>query len=141
MSLSKYAKLSTSEIADKPHQPLSFMFAKRQFGKKTVLKRYFQPPWFSRWKWLYYNEGRALAFCFTCMKAYTENKLCSATNLETMYISTGYGNWKDASVTFAAHEASTCHKDAILKTITLPATTRNIGESTLRTNLNAVNAS
>ena len=56
--------------------------------------------------------------------------VCTASaNLETTYISTGYSNWKDASVRIAAHEASTCHKDAVLKTITLPATTRDIGES------------
>ena len=46
-----------------------------------------------------------------------------------LYISTGYNNWKDASGRFAAHEASTCHKDAIPKTIALPATMHNIGKS------------
>ena len=131
MSLSKYfqAKLPTPLLAEKPHQPLSFKFPKHEFGEKSVVKRSFQPQWFSRWKWLHYDEERDLAFCFTCVKAYKENKLHSSTNLETTYISTGYSNWKDASVRIAAHEASTCHKEAVLKTITLPATTHDIGES------------
>lgn len=30
---------------------------------------------------------------------------------------------------FAGHEASVCHKDAVLKVVTLPATTKNVGES------------
>ena len=109
MSLSKYfqAKLPTPSVAEKPHQPLSFKFPKREFGKKSVVKRSFQPQWFARWKWLHYDEERDLAFCFTCVKAYKENKLHSSANLETAYISTGYSNWKDASVRIAAHEAST----------------------------------
>ena len=96
MSLSKYfqAKLPTPSVAEKPHQPLSFKFPKREFGKKSVVKRSFQPQWFARWKWLHYDEERDLAFCFTCVKAYKENKLHPSANVETTYISTGYSNWK-----------------------------------------------
>ncbi len=36
---------------------------------------------------------------------------------------------KDACVKFPNHESSRCHKDAVLKTITLPATTKDIGEN------------
>ncbi len=64
------------------------------------------------------------AFCFICVKAYSENKLNSVSNVETTYISSGYTNWKDACVKFPNHESSRCHK-----TITLPATTKDIGES------------
>ena len=37
-------------------------------------------------------------------------------------------NWKDATAKFAKHEGSRCHKDSVLKTITLPATTSDVGE-------------
>ena len=40
------------------------------------------------------------------------------------YISTGFSNWKDSSVRLSAHETKT----AVLKTVTLPATTRDVGE-------------
>ena len=56
-------------------------------------------------------------------------KLHTASSLEATYISKGFCNWKEASVRFAAHEESSCHKEAVLKTITMPATTRHIGES------------
>ncbi len=45
------------------------------------------------------------------------------------YISSGYTNWKDACAKFPNHESSRYHKDAVLKTITLPATAKDIGES------------
>ena len=38
-------------------------------------------------------------------------------------------NWKEATVRFPKHEESNCHKEAMLQTVTLPATTRDIGES------------
>ena len=63
-----------------------------------------------------------------CVKAYSENKLNSVNNLDSTYISSGYTNWKDACVKFPNHESSRCHKDAVLKTVTLPATTQDVGE-------------
>ena len=122
----KRKRFQTPPIDDKPHQPRNFKFPKRSFGKKTVVQRAFQSQWFSRWKWLHYVEESDAVFCYTCVKAYSENKLFSVGILESTYISTGYTNWKDACVKFAAHEASQCHKDSVLKTITLPATTRDI---------------
>ena len=133
MAPSKYASalvmLPTHSIGEKPHQPLSFKFPKREYGKKTVVKRSFQAQWFKRWSWLHYDEDRDVVFCFTCVKAYLEKKLHSTSSLEATYISKGYSNWKDAVIRFTSHQASTCHRDAVLKTITLPATTRDVGES------------
>ena len=121
--------LPTPAIGSKPHQPVSFKFPKREYGKKTVVKRSFQPQWFSSWPWLHYDEQRDLVFCYACVKAYREKKLQCIGNLESAYISTGFANWKEARARFSAHESSTCHKDAVLKTVTLPATVRDIGEA------------
>ena len=63
------------------------------------------------------------------MKAYAEKKRHSFTHLERTYISIGFSNWKEVRARFSAHESSTCHRDAFLKTITLPATVRDIGET------------
>ncbi len=123
---------STPILGDKPHQPLTLRFPKRQFGNKTVVKRSFQPQWFQRWTWIHYDEDHDLAYCYLCTKAYKEGKFISCSRLEYTYISKGYSNWKDATVNFAAHDKSSCHKEAILKVVTLPATTRNIGEQLCR---------
>ena len=45
--------------------------------------------------------------------------------------SAGYANWKDALVKkrgFAAHEQSHCHKHVVIRVVTIPATTRDVGE-------------
>ena len=59
-------RLQTPAIGDKPHQPSSFRFPKREFGNTLVMKRSFQRKWFDRWSWLHYEENLDLAFCFTC---------------------------------------------------------------------------
>ena len=67
-------------------------------------------------------------FCFTCVVAFQNNHLQSVSCLEQTFISTRFSNWKDATTKFNKHEASQYHKEAVLKTITLPATTGNVGE-------------
>ena len=131
LSLSKMKrdKLNTPKIGDKPHQPSKFKFPKRPFGLKTVVFWEFQENWFSRWSWLHYVEEDDTAHCFNCVKAYQLNKLDSTSSLESAYISDGFMNWKEATVRFPKHEESNCHKEAMLQTVTLPATTRDIGES------------
>jgi hypothetical protein len=126
MALCKYFDklLPLPVIGDSPHQPSNFKFPKREFGQSTIVKRSFQPQWFSRWTWLHYVEVNDLAYCYVCVKAYKENKLISTSNIESTY---GYSNWKEAAVRFVGHEASTCHKDALLKVVTLSK--EDVGES------------
>ena len=112
MSLSKTKrdKLSTPAIGDKPHKPSKFKFPKRSFGQKTVVSRAFQGTWFLRWSWLHYVEDDDKAYCFHCVKAYQQNHLHSVGSLESVYISDGFTNWKEASVRFPKHKESNCHK-------------------------------
>lgn len=121
-------RLQVPDIGDRPHQP-AFKFPNREFGKSKVVRRSFQPQWFKRWPWLHYKEDTDSVYCFVCVKAYSNNLLLSVGSLESTYISSGYTNWKDACVKFPNHELSKCHKDSVLKTVTLPATTRDVGES------------
>ena len=39
-----------------------------------------------------------------------------------------FNNWKDATVGFASHEKSVTHRRAVEAVITIPQTTRNVGE-------------
>ena len=130
MTLSKLhsTRLSVPVVSDKPHHPIDFAFPSREFGKKNPTKRSFQARWFKQWKWIHYNEENDSAYCFYCVKAYKENKLNNIPNLEKTYISTGFTNWKEATSRFTSHEATRCHRDAMLKIVTLPATTCDIGE-------------
>ena len=126
MALSKLTRVGFSE---KPHQPFNLSFPKREFGKKTVKKSSFQASWFKKHTWLHYDEERDVAFCHTCIRAYKEKKITwNAGNLDPAFISSGYYNWKDASVKLKAHENSKCHLEAVEKIFTLPSTTEDIAE-------------
>jgi len=112
----------------RPNQPKAFRFPKRSFGQKTPVQRSFQASWFDNKSWLHYDESQDLAFCHLCMTASSEGKL-SNNCTEKTFISKGFCNWKDALPTFKKHENSNCHKEATERLVTLPQTTRDIGES------------
>lgn len=89
-----------------------------------------RPQWFLVENGSIMLEDRDGSFGFTCVKAYSETSyILSVSSLESTYISSGYTNWKDASAKFADHKDSRCHKEAVLKMVTLPATTRDIADS------------
>ena len=48
------------------HPAANFVFPKRDFGKKIVVKRSCQADYFRTWPWLTYNEQRDVVFCHTC---------------------------------------------------------------------------
>ena len=64
--------------------------------------------------------------CYTCLKAKLEKELSWAANADAAFTDKGYTNWKDATVRFSAHKASSCHKEAVLKVTTLPASTPDV---------------
>lgn len=45
------------------------------------------------------------------------------------FVTRGFHNWKLATTSFRQHETSACHKQAVERVFTLPATTRDIGET------------
>ena len=65
----------SSSASETPHQPLSFPFPKRPFGKKNVVYRSFQPSWFASWTWLHYDETTDAVLCHLCTKAVREKKM------------------------------------------------------------------
>ena len=115
---------------NKPVQPLQFHFPKREFGKTKIVKRAFQAQWFGKWQWLHYDCARDLVFCHTCVTACKTGKLrLSKGNVkDSAFLFAGFSNWKDATVAFGSHEKSTTHKRAVEGIITLPQTTRDVGE-------------
>ena len=43
-------------------------------------------------------------------------------------VTRGFSNWKDATTGFKNHVKSACHREAVEVLVTLPATTRDVGE-------------
>ena len=115
---------------NKPNQPPQFDFPKREFGKTKPVKRVFQAQWFKKWKWLHYDCSRDLVFCHICISALKGGMLNrSVGNVkDSAFLFSGFSNWKDATVGFASHEKSVTHRRAVEAVITIPQTTRNVGE-------------
>ena len=123
MALSKQAVVKYPDISAKPHQPVRFVFPKRDYGKQVV-RRCCQSAWFERWPWLHYREDDDCVFCHTCVKAFNEVKIPTR-NAEDAFVMCRFHNWKLATTSFHQHEASACHKEAMERVFTLPATTRD----------------
>ena len=130
MALSKLtAAVNYPVISGKPHQPVRFEFPKRDFGKQVVVKRSCQSAWFMKWTWLHYHEDDDnYVFCHTCVKAFKELKMPTR-NAEDAFVIRGFHNWKLATASFRQHEASACHREAVERIFTLPATTTDVGEA------------
>ena len=106
----------------------TFTFPSVSLGNHWWWSAHSSSKWFQRWPWLHYDEDRDLAFCFTCVVVYTNNHLYSTPFLELSFISMGFSYWKDAVTKFTWHASSQCHKDAVLKTIMLLSTSKDVGE-------------
>ena len=123
---------SLPNIGKKPNQPKRFLFLKRKYGKKTIVKHAFQQQWFHNWPWIHYDEAKDVAFCHTCVTAVRSKKLKNVLNNgDLAFIHRGYANWKDASGktgAFCKHESSSVHKQAVEVIYTLPRTTPDVGE-------------
>ena len=121
--------MTNQDHSDEAHQPKKFNFPKREFGKTKVIMRSFQPSWFEKWHWLHYNESEDSVLCHTCAKASLQKKIQWSLSADMAFIARGFTNWKDATVKFALHQSSNCHKEAVLKMVTMPSCSKNIAES------------
>ena len=123
---------SLPNVGEKLNQPKRFLFPKREYGKKTIVKRAFQQQWFHHWPWIHYDEVNDVAFCHTCVAAARSRKLKNvSSNGDLTFIHRCYANWKDASGktgAFCKHESSSLHKQAVEVIYTLPRTTPDVGE-------------
>ena len=90
---------SSSSIGDQPKQPSSFKISAFLVQEVSVAT---------------YDQVNDKAFCFTCLEALGNLKICAIKGDE-VFLSRGYtGNWKDASgdkrVGFSAHKRFQVHK-------------------------------
>ena len=92
------------------------------------MKRSCQSAWFSEWPWLHYREHDDSVFCHTCVLAFKDLKM-PFRNADDAFVMQGFCNWKLATTSFRQHEASACHKEAVERVFTLPATTKDIVET------------
>ena len=97
---------AASVVPVEPNQPTNFAFPKRKFGVKTPTWRSFQASWFKRWSWLTYDQNQDKVYCFSCVRVTSQGKVVVKGKTEEAFTSTGYCNWKDATIGFQKHECS-----------------------------------
>ena len=61
--------------------------------------------------------------------ASTEAAVDDGWERDVAFVSNGFANWKDATISFRKRDSSKHHKEAFERMVTLPATTRDIGET------------
>ena len=89
-----------------PHQPQTFNFPKRSFGKSKIVERSFQPGWFQKWPFLHYDESNDSVFCHVCTMSFKLKRMKSSTRADPAFVtrgSRGFHNWKDATMAFRNH--------------------------------------
>ena len=136
MALSKSLATSSSlpDLPPQPsHPPSKFVFPKREFGKKQIMKRSCQASWFSTWPWLHYQTHNPddVVFCHVCVSA-LKSKRMERSKDDLAFTSNGFKNWKDATISFKNHEASASHKEALQMVMVIPATCSDVGEMLCR---------
>lgn len=127
MSASASSEGSPLEIGDKPHQLRNIQFPLRCFGAAKPTYHSFQAGWFDKLSWLHWNVGSESTFCHLCVKA-SRAGLFLTKSAETAFISSGFQSRKEAMRVMDRHETSLCHREAVEKLITIPATTTPVDE-------------
>ena len=69
-----------------------------------------------------------MCFCHICIQAHHEKNISSG-YIDKGFISRGFCNGKDATIVFKKHDHSKCHREALERTLTLPKSTKDIGET------------
>ena len=84
------------------------------------------------WPWIYYDEVKDVALCYTCVTAVRSKKLKNVPSIGDLpFIHCGYANWKDTCEkigAFCKHECNSLHKQAVEVIYTFPRTTPDIGK-------------
>ena len=100
------------DLPDSPFQPSAgdLVFPKCKFGESKPVFRSFQPLWIKKWLWIHYDAANDRVFCFTCARAVRQGSVSVTGRSESVFVSRGYTNWKDATGDkkgeFAMHERS-----------------------------------
>ncbi len=90
------------------------------------MKRSCKSDWFGKWKWLHYCENDDHVLCYVCVCAVKPNKMTVGRG-DAAFITKGFSNWKDGTIAFKKHEASSCHRQALQVTVVIPLSCPDVG--------------
>ena len=81
-----YFSLESAVIPTKPHQPLSFNFPKRSFGKK---RKVFLAKMVCKMAFLFlhYDESKDAVFCHTCLMGFKLKRMKTSMRADPTFVS------------------------------------------------------
>ena len=111
-------------VGEAANQSLDFNYSKRELGKTKVCAQSSSGSMVCQGALATLRTAQDLAFCHTWVTAVASGKLALLTGnvKDSAFISTGFSNWNDVTVSFAHHMDSTTQKTAVELVITLPKT-------------------
>ena len=71
--------------------------------------------WFDRYSWLTLCETKNVLFCHCCVAAHRKHLIHFSTKGDDAFVKSGFSRWKNALECFSKHEASSAHREAVMK--------------------------
>lgn len=98
--------LPEATLSSGPHQPVLDHYPKSCFGARM---RNFRSAWYSQFCWLEYSQHDDAAYCYYCRLFIDKASLKKQI---TVFVQSGFTNWRDAVISFSRHEQSEQHKQS-----------------------------
>ena len=78
-------------------------------------KRSVSASWFDCYTWLTLCEARNVLVCHCCVEAHSQRLIAFFRKGDDVFVSSSFSWWKNALERFAKHEASSVHREAVMK--------------------------
>lgn len=103
------------ETTDSHTDPAQGTSAAAPVVRSVSTKRRFVPTWIDSFPWIQYDTVKDIVLCSTCREIFLTMGLPFSSKKETVFIETGFNNWKKGVEKFKLHEKSACHQEAVMK--------------------------
>lgn len=100
---------------DGPNQPRTRDVLEATTKSINGQRRSVSASWFDRYTSLTLCETRNVLLCHFCVEADRRRLITFSTKGDDAFVKSGFSRWKKALECFAKHEASSTHKEAVLK--------------------------
>lgn len=101
-------------VRTEPNQPRSRDIFDATTKTINGQKRSVSASWFDRYTWLTLCETRNVLLCHYCVEADRRCLITFSTKRDA-FVRNGFSRWKNALERFSKHEATSTHKEAVLK--------------------------
>ena len=99
----------------RPNQPRTRDILDATTKSISGQRRSVSAAWSDRYTWLTLCETRNVLLCHYCVEADCRRLITFSTKGDEAFVKSGFSRWKNALELCAKHEATSTHKEAVLK--------------------------